>query len=231
MSLPEVHIFADPDALAEGSAELVAGRLAAAIAERGQASIALSGASTPQATHRRLAAHPLDWSRIDVFFGDERCVPPDDAASNYRLARESLLDHVPARVHRIEGELPASEAASRYAGVLSPALPLDVVMLGMGDDGHTASLFPGTPPPPPGAIAVATESPVAPHDRVSMTYEVIAGAAARVLLVCGLRKAARLAEVYGELMAGCPQLPIARIGPAIWMVDEAAATQLPRRTP
>jgi 6-phosphogluconolactonase len=230
MSLPEIHRFADPAALAEGAAERVAALLAAAIAQRGRASIALSGASTPQETHRRLATRPLDWSRIDIYFGDERCVPPDDPASNYRMARETLLDKVPACVHRIEGELPAAEAASRYASELEPALPLDVVMLGMGDDGHTASLFPGIAEPPPGAIAVATESPAPPRHRVTLTYEVIRGAGARVLLVCGDGKAARLAEVYGELMAAHPQLPIARVGPAIWMIDEAAASQLARRT-
>jgi len=230
MSLPETRIYPDADALAEGAADLVAQLLASAIAARGRASIALSGASTPQPTHRLLAARPLDWSVVDVFFGDERCVPPGDPASNYRMARESLLDHVPARVHRIEGELPAAEAATRYAAILAGALPLDVVMLGVGNDGHTASLFPHTTDLPAGAIVVATESPVPPHDRVTMTYEVIRGAGARVLLVCGSSKAARLAEVYGELMAGCPQLPIARVGPTIWMMDEAAASQLPRRT-
>ncbi len=230
MSLPDTRIFADPAALAEGTAELVAELLAAAIAERGRASIALSGASTPQATHRRLAQCALDWPRVDVYFGDERCVPPEDPASNYRMAREALLDRVPAVAHRIEGELAAEEGAARYAAELANALPLDVVMLGMGDDGHTASLFPGAPEPPAGAIAVATLAPVEPHDRVTITYEVIRAARARVLLVSGGGKAARLTEAYGELMAGSPQLPVARVGHAIWMVDEAAASQLPRRT-
>jgi 6-phosphogluconolactonase len=148
-----------------------------------------------------------------------------------RMAHDSLLGRVPARVHRIEGELAAAEAAARYAELLAPALPLDLVMLGMGEDGHTASLFPGTPPPSPGALVVATRAPVAPHDRVTLTYEVIFAARARVLLVSGASKAARLAEVYGELMAGHPVLPAARIGPAIWTLDESAASQLPRRTP
>lgn len=230
MSLPDIHRFADADALAEGAAALIAGHLAAAIERRGQAAVALSGGSTPRAMHRRLAARPLDWSRVHVYFGDERCVPPDDPASNHRMVRESLLDRAPAHVHRIEGEVGAREAASRYAQVLAPALPLDLVVLGMGEDGHTASLFPDTPEPAPGALVVATRSPVAPHDRVSLSYQVLAGAGARVLLVSGAGKAARLAEVYGELMAACPQLPAARIGPAIWMIDEAAASQLARRT-
>jgi 6-phosphogluconolactonase len=230
MTLPEIHRFPDSAALAEGTAELVAARLAAAIAERGRASIALSGGSTPQETHRRLCAQPLDWSRVDVYFGDERCVPPDDPASNYRMAYETLLGRVSARVHRIEGELPAAEGAARYAALLAPALPLDLVMLGMGEDGHTASLFPGAPEPPPGALVIASSSPVVPHDRVTMTYELIAGAGTRVLLVSGASKAPRLAEVYGELMAACPTLPVARVGPVIWMIDEAAASQLARRT-
>ncbi|HUS63289.1 MAG TPA: 6-phosphogluconolactonase [Kofleriaceae bacterium] len=223
----EIHRFADAAALAEGAAALIAARLGQALAARARASIALAGGSTPRAMHRRLAGHALDWPRVQVYFGDERCVGPDDPASNHRMARESLLDLVPADVHRIEGERPPEEAAARYADTLAPALPLDVVVLGMGDDGHTASLFPDTPEPRAGTLVVATRAPVAPHERVTLTYGAIAAAQTRVLLVSGAGKAARLAEVFAQLAAGRPVLPAARVAPAIWMIDHAAASELP----
>lgn len=226
-SSPEVHRFADAAALAEAAAALVAARLGEALAARARASIALAGGSTPRAMHQRLAGHALDWPRVRVYFGDERCVGPDDPASNHRMARESLLDQVPAEVHRIEGERPPDEAAARYADTLAPALPLDVVVLGMGDDGHTASLFPDTPEPRPGALVIATRAPIAPHDRVTMTYGAIAAAQTRIILVSGAGKAARLAEVFAQLAAGQPVLPAARVAPAIWMIDHAAASELP----
>lgn len=228
MTVPEIHRFADADALAEGAAAFVAARLEDAIARRGRASLALSGGGTPRAMHLRLAPRALDWARVDVYYGDERCVPPDDPASNHRMARESLLDHVPARAHRIEGERPPADAAARYADAIATALPLDVVILGMGEDGHTASLFPDSAEPPAGALAVATRSPVAPHDRVTLTYAALAAAGARVLLVSGAAKAARLAEVHAQLTDGRPTLPAARAGATLWMIDAAAAAQLPR---
>ena len=230
MTLPTIHRFAGPAALAVGTADLVVERLRAAIAERGHASIALAGGTTPQPFHRELTTRALDWSRVHVYFGDDRCVPPDHPASNYRAARETLLAHVPVmaeNVHRIEGELPAAEAAARYADVVRPALPLDVTILGMGDDGHTASLFPATPPAPDGAVVIATTSPVPPHDRVTFTFDAIRASHTVILQVTGGSKAARLAQVYAEIAAGRPTLPTARVGPVIWVVDDAAAAQLP----
>jgi 6-phosphogluconolactonase len=169
-----------------------------------------------------------------IYFGDERCVPPEHPASNYRMARETLLEHVPvpaAQIHRIEGERPPAEAARRYQETLNAAPPLDVVMLGMGDDGHVASWFPATPAADPLAAAVATKSPVAPHDRVSMTPGAISAARDVVLIVSGAAKAARLAEIHAQLRAERPTLPAARItaggGPLRWFVDEEAAAELP----
>ncbi len=231
MTLPVIHRFRDADALADASAELVRARLDAAITRRGTGSIALAGGKTPQALHRRLAQLSLDWTKVHIYFGDERCVPPDDAASNYKAARESLLDHVPVaanHVHRIEGELPPAEAAARYAQLIAAALPLDVVVLGMGDDGHTASLFPGEPEPPAGAVVAATHSPVAPHDRVTLTLEAIRASPTVILQATGAGKAVRLAQVHAELRLGKPTFPAASIGPAIWMIDEAAGSQIPR---
>lgn len=230
MTLPTIRRFAGPAALAVGTADLVVERLRAAIAERGHASIALAGGTTPQPFHRELTTRALDWSRVHVYFGDDRCVPPDHPASNYRAARETLLAHVPLlaeNIHRIEGELPVAEAAARYADVVRPALPLDVCILGMGDDGHTASLFPATPPAPPDALVIATTSPVPPHERVTFTFGAIRASREVILQVTGGSKAARLAQVYAELAANHPVLPTAQVGPAIWMVDDAAAAQLP----
>ena len=127
------------------------------IAARGRFTIALSGGSTPRPVYARLAAADhaahIDWGKVYVFFSDERCVPPDDAASNYRMAREALLDHVPLppdNVHRMRGEEDPAQAALAYEQDLqssfrTSAIPaFDLICLGMGDDGHTASLFPGT---------------------------------------------------------------------------------------
>jgi 6-phosphogluconolactonase len=166
-----------------------------------------------------------------VYFGDDRCVPPDHESSNYRAARESLLDHVPIpreQIHRIEGERAPAEAAASYNALVAAVAPIDVIVLGMGDDGHTASLFPGEAEPPAGLLVAATHSPVAPHDRVTMTLPAIRACGTVILQVTGANKAARLAQVYAELQAGTPNFPVAKIGPAIWMIDEAAAALIPR---
>ncbi len=235
---PTIHRFADPAALAEGAAAWIADALAGAIAARGQAGLALAGGNTPRALHRQLAARgeAIDWGAITVWFGDERCVPPDDVASNYRMARDTLLDRLPmapAAVERIAGERGPADAAADYQRRLELAPPLDLVVLGMGDDGHVASWFPATPEPAPGALAVASLGPNPPHDRVTLTPRALAAADAIVLLVSGAAKATRLAEVYGELEAGRPTLPAARASarPAVhWFLDEAAAAALPDGT-
>jgi len=229
MTLPQLRRHDDAAALARGAAMWVGGMLAAAIEAQGRVSIALAGGSTPRAMHAHLRELTLPWERVHVYFGDERAVPPGDAASNYRMARESLLDHVQvASVARIEGDLPAGEAAARYADVLAAAPPIDVVLLGMGDDGHVASVFPATPEPDADAQVIATRAPVAPHDRVSLTLHAIAGAKLVAMIVSGEAKATRLAEVYGQIRAGRPKLPAARVqganGAPWWLVDAAAAS-------
>jgi 6-phosphogluconolactonase len=211
--------FANPAALAVGMADLVETILREAIETRGEASIALAGGSTPAAFHRELATRALDWPRVHVWFGDERCVPPDDHASNYRMARETLT--VDAVWHRIEAERGGAEAAKRYA----VTLPLDVVVLGMGDDGHTASIFPETPPLD--GLVAATSSPFPPHERVTLTLMAIRGCRNVIMQVQGAGKAARLAEVYAQMSSGAPTLPAAQLGPVTWMIDEAAGQLLP----
>src|SRR5439155_686742 len=160
-SKPTVTVVPDPDALADAAARLIADAAADAIEARGRFMWALAGGETPRATYARLALSPfrerVDWRRVWVFFGDERAVPPDHPDSNYRMAHETLLGKVPipaAQVLRIRGEAEDLEvAAAEYAGALVTAfgtrrgeLPrFDLVLLGMGVDGHTASLFPGAP--------------------------------------------------------------------------------------
>ncbi len=217
------------DDLATEAAGWVAGVLTAAVGAQGRVSIALSGGSTPKAMHAKLRELAVPWDKVEVYWGDERAVPPDDPASNYRMAKETLLDHVQVKkVVRIEGELKAGEAAARYADLLAGAPPLDVVLLGMGDDGHTASLFPDTREPDGDATVIATQAPVAPHPRVSLTLNAIAGARMVAMIVGGESKAKRLAEVYRQIQSGQPKLPAARVrsagGPVWWLVDQAAAS-------
>ena len=153
----DVTVYPDHQSFVDGAAAFIAGLAAESIAARGRFTIALSGGSTPRPIYARLAAADhaarIDWGKVHVFFSDERCVPPDDAASNYRMAREALLDHVPlppANVHRMRGEEDPALAALAYEQDLqglfrtSAAPAFDLICLGMGDDGHTASLFPGT---------------------------------------------------------------------------------------
>ena len=154
--MSNITIYPDSEHLVDGSADFIAGLAARAVAERGRFAIALSGGSTPRPIYARLAtgayAERIDWPRVHIFFGDERCVPPDDSRSNYRMAREALLDHVPlppGNIHRIRGEDDPAQAALAYAQEVqrlfrsASAPAFDLICLGMGENGHTASLFPG----------------------------------------------------------------------------------------
>lgn len=147
-----IHVFSDAQGAAEGCARAIADRLNEAIAARGSASLAVSGGSTPKLMFREMCLLGLDWTKIKLFWVDERVVPPDDEQSNYRMTRENLI--VPGRlpetqVHRIRGEMDAKAAATLYQSEIEAALgpepQFDVVQCGVGDDGHTASLFPGEP--------------------------------------------------------------------------------------
>jgi 6-phosphogluconolactonase len=246
-----VRVLPDARAIHQAAAELFAARTAAAVAARGAAFVALSGGSTPRGLHALLAdpAGPyrarVPWPALHVFWGDERPVPPEDPESNYRMARETLLGHVPipaAQVHRIAGEDPdPAHAAERYAETLREAFGahgrleagwprFDLVLLGMGADGHTASLFPGT-----GAVheatrlAVATWVPALRTHRISLTVPVLSRADTVVFLVTGADKAATLAAVL-EGPAQPDRYPSqaigARAGGPLWLVDRAAAARL-----
>jgi 6-phosphogluconolactonase len=236
-----VHRLRDARAVAEAAARFVASTIESAIATSGRCRLALSGGSTPRATYERLAESDLSsqiaWDKLQVFFGDERIVPPTDASSNYRMAREAMFDRVPLpaeNVHRIQGELEPAAAAEKYALELG-AEPLDIVLLGMGDDGHVASLFPGS------AELLRTDrtvlpsrAPVVPHDRVSIALPVINAARVVVLLVTGESKAGRVAEVFQERASGAARLPAARVAPRRgelhWFLDAAARSVLEAET-
>ncbi len=237
-----IRVLPDPQALAEAAARHVAEYAQTAIRERGRFSIALSGGSTPRELHLRLSSRPLvdqiDWARVHVFFGDERSVPPDDERSNFRMANETLLSKVPIprdQIHPIRGELPPEEAAAEYeqqvrqfAGAEPPRL--DVILLGMGDNGHTASLFPGL-----SAVREQRRWVVAEYVgevsmwRITLTPVVLNLAREDVFLVAGSAKAQMLRQVL-EGPPAPDKLPaqVVRptLGDVIWMVDAAAAAQL-----
>ncbi|HKW39905.1 MAG TPA: 6-phosphogluconolactonase [Gemmatimonadales bacterium] len=226
----------DPHAFPRRAAEWLAETMTGVLAARRQCAIALSGGRTPGPVYGALAASDLsrriDWSRVDVFFADERAVPPDDAESNYRLLQETLLTRVGVpkpQVHRMQGESPDLDAA---AAVYARELPatLDVLVLGMGADGHTASLFPGSP-----AIlerrrhVMAVESPKPPHRRITITPPVIAAARHVVVLVTGRDKASAVARVFdGDAVPTVVPAVLARPPRGVWFLDSAAAALLPR---
>ncbi len=240
--MTNIRIAPDVNALARTAAETIQNIAETAIGETGRFSIALSGGSTPKTLFELLASaykDRIDWSKTDIFWSDERCVPPDDVDSNYHMARETLLDRVPlpaSNIYRIKGELPPDDGAAHYEEILRAyfygQLPrFDLILLGMGDDGHTASLFPGT--------AVLTEqvrwvvpnhvSTVKQTWRITFTAPVINNAANVMFLVAGAGKAERLKQVLqGEYRP--IELPSQLIKPTngtlIWAVDQAAASLL-----
>ena len=235
-----VQVFETPERLAEAAAHAFVREAAEAIAERGRFAVALAGGSTPKATYEVLArdhAERVDWPNVHVFFGDERTVPPDNEDSNYRMAREALLDHVPVGpVHRMRGELPPDEAAASYEDELNeffggepPAL--DLVMLGIGEDGHTASLFPGTPAlEVTDRLVVANPVPKLETTRLTLTAPALNAARQVVFLVAGEGKSEALAQILeGDAdPRAYPAKLVRPPGGPTWMVDRAAARSLER---
>jgi 6-phosphogluconolactonase len=232
--LDEHCIVVAPEALPEVAARRIAKAIEQAVADRGRASVMLAGGSTPRAVYRQLALNPrLPWDKVEIFFGDERGVPPGDPQSNYRMARESLLDTVPIppdQVHRLMAERPDREAAAdEYARRLPERL--DLVILGVGEDGHTASLFPGS-----AALretsrkVVAVVGPRAPLHRLTVTPPVIAAAREKIILVSGAGKAGAVAQALEgpDQPVQCPA-QLARDG--IWIMDRAAASGLRHQPP
>ncbi len=228
-----VQLHETPEALARAAARAFVESAAEAIAERGRFAVALAGGSTPKATYEVLArdhAEDVDWPNVHVFFGDERTVPPDHEDSNYRMAREALLDLVPTgSVHRMRGELPPDEAAASYETDLRQFFGgeavLDLVMLGIGGDGHTASLFPGTPAlEVTDRLVVANPVPKLDTTRLTLTAPVLSAARAVSFLVAGEGKAEALREIL-EGDADPHRYPAKLVRPPggpTWFVDRDA---------
>ena len=240
---PDVRVLADAEEVARAVAERFAELARAAVAERGVFSAALAGGTTPRRVYELLAGEDfraqVPWEGVHVFFGDERAVPPDHADSNYRMAHEALLSLVPIpaeNVHRMRGEGDAAANASLYEDELRGYFGdaewprLDLVMLGMGDDGHTASLFPNTSAlEEQRAWAVANWVEKFDAWRVTLTAPAINRARHIIFTVTGAGKAERLAEILkGE--RDPTRLPSQLIEPSDgkleWFVDKAAAASL-----
>ena len=227
---PRVIVVRDPAELAEKAAALVAEKCREAVSLRKRFDLAVAGGSTPRAMYEKLSTRDdVAWRSVHVWFGDERAVPIDHDDSNYRMVKESLLERTPipsANVHRMEAdEADLDAAAAAYSGALPEHL--DLIILGMGEDGHTASLFPGA-----AAIqeklkrVVQSVSPKPPAKRLTVTPLVIAAARAKLVLATGASKAEMLARV----LVGPPNplaLPVQLARDGVWVIDEAAATKLP----
>lgn len=240
LALPNLTVLPDADAVARAIAEQIVALVRAA--PTGRVTVALAGGSTPQRLYRLLAtphfAARIDWTRLHLFWGDERCVPGDDANSNARMVQEALIAHVPippANVHPIQTDAGSPEAAARlyeqdlqrhYGATRLSAekLLFDLVLLGMGDDGHTASLFPGKPALAERAhwTVAVPEAGLAPFvPRVSLSFPTIASSRRVAILVTGAGKNATLRRVADG--ADLPVRHVTSNGTVAWYLDAAAA--------
>ena len=241
-----IRVHADAGALADAVAgEIVAAAREAAAAGR-KLCVALSGGSTPKRLYERLAEAPhagrMPWEALDIFWGDERCVPPEHADSNYRMTASALLDRVPipkTAIHRLRGESDPAAEAARYESEIRRVVPrgpsgmprFDLVLLGMGDDGHTASLFPGQTLAPSGPLCGVARHPQTATRRVSFTLGLINAAASVSFLVTGGAKA----ELVRAIVARDPiaeRWPAAQVRPGdgdvVWHLDREAGARLDR---
>lgn len=236
----DVRVYPDVEALSRAAADNLATALNAVLARSGSASLVLSGGSTPRTLYRVLATaygEAIRWDRVRVYWGDERYVPPDDPRSNYRMVREALLDHmsIPAEnVHPMPTDLPDPEAAAlAYEQTLrrqfQGAWPrFDLILLGLGTDGHTASLFAGSPAlDEPARWVTVSRAPAESSVRLTLTLPVINHAARVDFLVTGAEKAPALGRVLheGSNAAGGPAAGVRPLrGTVTWWIDEAAAS-------
>jgi 6-phosphogluconolactonase len=215
------HIHQDPAEAAAACAEHLARCITAVLETRALCHVALPGGGTPAACLSRLAEQPLPWARVHWYLGDERCLPPGDADRNDRMIEQQLWSAIAAAadtIHRIPAELGAEPAARHYAELIDALDRLDIVLLGLGEDGHTASLFPDNPAlDDTRSVVPVHHAPKPPPERVSLGITTLGSAAERVVLATGPGKR----DAINQVKAGAP-LPINRIGPLHWFVDRAA---------
>jgi len=188
---PDWQYLPDADGVAAAATALILSAADAAISARGEFRLVLAGGSTPVKVYRQLAASPADWSHWHIYFGDERCLPAADAGRNSTMAAAAWLDQsgIPQQnVHPIPAELGAKAAAQRYAPLIATARPFDMVLLGMGEDGHTASLFPGRVHPAGEQVHSVSGAPKPPPERVSLSREALSDSRDVLILIAGSGK-------------------------------------------
>jgi 6-phosphogluconolactonase len=239
MEFHSVRVFADETAVSRAAAAALKDVVTGAVARRGRCAIALSGGATPRALYRELAANhrsTIRWEHVDVFWGDERFVPPLDPQSNYRMAKAALLDHVPCRsanVHAIPTDLETPEAgADAYASVLrayfGDGMPrFDLLLLGIGADGHTASLFPHSPALEINDAPVAATRAPDGSPRITLTMPVLLAAHTTFVLATGANKAPAIARALAPEtpIADCPAAALRQsAGTVTWWLDTASST-------
>ncbi len=229
---PEIQIYPEITSLTRSLADRLEGWIEEAVEARGVAHIVLAGGSTPAALHEHLATRSLPWSSMAFYFGDERCVPPDHADSNFRAAQESLLSKVPVgqeQIHRIQAEQGAA-AAERYLGQLPDRF--DVTLLGMGEDGHTASLFPeASSLDSLEQVLYIDDSPKPPPERITLGLRAINASRHVAFMITGAGKAPALAQVLSN--GPTNPLPAARVRPddgtLTFFIDTSAGSALEGR--
>jgi len=224
-SLPgaTVRVLPDQDAVAAAVVQRILVAADEAVAARGCFRICLAGGGTPLKAYRQIAGRAADWSRWQVYHGDERCLPPDDPGRNSVAARQAWLSAVPVppgQIFDIPSERGAEAAADAYEPLVAGALPFDLVLLGMGEDGHTASLFPGRPIASERLVLPVHDAPKPPPDRVSLSPRALSECRALLIVVTGKAKA----EALGRWRDG-EALPVARVAagaPSEVLLDRSA---------
>ncbi len=216
-------LYSSLDSAAKGAADFIAKQIAVSIAARGVCHMIVPGGNTPAGCFAALAEHSLPWEQLHCYPGDERCYEVGHSGRNDVMIRTHLLSRLPAiHFHPIPAELGAEQAAKKYRTVVDAIDAFDIAFVGMGEDGHTASLFPGHPALAETASVVAVhDAPKPPADRVSLTLPQLREARSRVVLAGGASKAATMARIC----AGEP-LPVNLIGDIHWFVDEASLSKV-----
>lgn len=237
--MTRITTLADPEAVSVRAAREIAVALSKAIEQRGEAHLALSGGGTPERTYELLAEAIESWENVNVWFADERCVPPDDEQSNYRMAARTLLDRVPLppeRIHRMRGELGPQAGAEDYAGQLRAVLggepnaappELDLIVLGIGPDGHVASLFPGAATLDAGEQQLCLpvrDSPKPPPERITLSLPLLRAARRCVLIATGPSKADAVSAALATPTEHVPASLLRRERLTVIVDDRAAPT-------